>query len=161
MFSLESYYYICKGFYERWGERKMDLLQIIIWLIYPYVVVAVLGMALIWRVNGPSVQEEMKFLYKLGAIVNRMILVLMVLSFLSGFGVIAFYSMTNEPEKLFYWVRSLIYLQPDLDLIGSISFLSRTHFLLLLTLLLALSFSKYIGLLSRPIQLFKGIGRNQ
>ncbi|WP_019153268.1 respiratory nitrate reductase subunit gamma [Robertmurraya massiliosenegalensis] len=133
----------------------MDLLQIIIWLIYPYVVVAVLGMALIWRVNGRSVQEEMKFLYKLGSVVNRIILVLMALSLLSGIGVVVFYSITGDPEKLFYWVKSLVILDPDLDLIGSISILSQTHFLLLLTMLLALSFSKYIGVLQGPKLLFK------
>lgn len=120
-----------------------------IWLVYPYVVIAILGMGLIWQVNAPLDQEETPSLKRHYTFFNRTTIGLMIMSFLTGIGVILFNSMADEPEKLFYWVKSLVYLEPDMELIRSISFLSRSHFVLLLTFLLMFSFSKYVWYL-RP-----------
>lgn len=126
------------------GDGRMDLLQIMLWLVYPYAVVAILGMGLIWKVNTPLDQDESSSFKKGYQFLNRTTIGLMILSFLTGIGVILFDNISNDPEKLFYWVRSLVYLEPDMELIGSISFLSRSHFLLLLTFLMILPFSKYV-----------------
>lgn len=132
------------------GERKMGLLQIMLWLVYPYAVVAVLGMGLIWQAHPRIEQDDLSPIRRIYTLLNRTTIGLMLLSFLTGTAVILFNSMTDEPEKLFYWVRSLVYLDPDLDLISSVSLLSRTHFLLLLTFLFLLPFSKYIRYLWPP-----------
>jgi nitrate reductase gamma subunit len=135
----------------------MDLLQIFLWLIYPYVVVAIVGMGWIWRVDTQTNDDEKVSFKKRSLFLNRTIISLMFLSFSTGVGVILFNSITNEPEKLFHWVKSLVYLEPDLDLIRSTSFLSRTHFILLLTFLLLLSFSTYIGYVTKPFLYVKEI----
>lgn len=126
------------------GDGKMDLLQIMLWLVYPYAVVAILGMGLIWKVNTPLDQDEGGSFKKVYQLLNQTTIGLMIMSFATGLAVILFMNISNEPEKLFYWVKSLVYLEPDMELIGSISILSRSHFLLLLTFLLILPFSKYI-----------------
>lgn len=135
----------------------MDLLQIFLWLIYPYVVVAIVGMGWIWRVDTKNNDDEKVSFKKRSLFLNRIIISLMFLSFSTGVGVILFNSITNEPEKLFHWVKSLVYLEPDMDLIRSTSFLSRTHFILLLTFLLLLSFSTYIGYVAKPFLYVKEI----
>lgn len=126
------------------GDGRMDLLQIMLWLVYPYTVVAILGMGLIWKGNDPLDQEEGSSIKKGYQFLNRTTIGLMIMSFLTGVGVILFNNISNDPQKLFHWVKSLVYLEPDMELIKSISVLSRSHFLLLLTFLLILPFSKYI-----------------
>lgn len=122
----------------------MDLLQVMLWLVYPYAVVAILGMGFIWKANTPIEQEKQGILRLGYTFLNRTTIGLMILSFASGLAVIMFNGLANESAKLYQWVLSLIYLDPDMDLLRSISFLSRTHFLLLLTFLVLLPFSKYI-----------------
>lgn len=142
-------------FMHIFGGRKMDLLQITLWVIYPYAVVAIIGMGIIWQVSGSGEQDHEKLYKKMSLFLKHSIIGLMVLSFATGLGVILFYSISNDPEKLFFWVKSLVILEPDMDLIGSISVLSRTHLLLLLTLLLMLSLSKYIRYLWSPLFFLK------
>lgn len=138
----------------------MDLLQVMLWLVYPYAVVAILGMGFIWKANTPIEQEERGVLRLGYKFLNRTTIGLMILSFASGIAVIMFNGIANESVKLYHWVMSLVYLDPDMDLIRSISFLSRTHFLLLLTFLVLLPFSKYIRYLWPPRYMTKRWTRN-
>lgn len=128
----------------------MNMLQIILWLVYPYAVVAILGMGLIWKANPPVYQEEQESVKKYHIFLNRTTIGLMFLSFGSGIVILLFNGIANESAMLYQWVLSLINLDPNMELIRSISFLSRTHFLLLLTFLLLLPFSKYICYLWPP-----------
>lgn len=127
----------------------MNMLQIMLWLVYPYAVVAILGMGLIWKAN-PVEQEGQESVRKYHIFLNRTTIGLMFLSFGSGIAILLFNGVANESAMLYQWVLSLINLDPNMELIRSISFLSRTHFLLLLTFLLLLPFSKYIGYLWPP-----------
>lgn len=139
-----------------WGLRKMDMLHILLWLIYPYSVVVIVGMALIWRINVPGEEHEGRApISGRNGLLKRLVLGLVALCLITGIGVVLFYSFADEPEKLFIWVTSLLSFRPDLDLIRGISLLSRTHLLLLITLLLLLSLSKYSKYLWRPHLFFK------
>lgn len=133
----------------------MEMFRIMFWMIYPYIVIAILGMALVWQIKSPGDQDGEDLNGRFSLLLNGTIKGLMILSLLSGIGVIWFYHMSNEPEKLFYWVKSLVVLNPDTSLIENISILTRTHFILLLTFILVLSFSSKISYLWRPHLYFK------
>ncbi|GEM_PF-3695238 len=128
----------------------MGLLQMMLWLVYPYAVIAVLGMGLIWQVHPRLEQEEVRSIQRFHKFLNRTTIALMLLSFLTGIGVVLFNRISDDPEKLYHWVKSLMHLEPDTALIEDISLLSRTHFILLLTFLFILPFSKYIRYLWIP-----------
>ncbi|WP_153124878.1 respiratory nitrate reductase subunit gamma [Peribacillus tepidiphilus] len=129
----------------------MDLLQMMIWVIYPYVVVAILGMGIVWQYDEKHVEGNACSKKNLKLKLQKWIIKgLFLMSFLTGAGIIHFYSMVSEPKKLFLWVMSLIQLNPDMDIIKSISILSQAHVVLLMTLLLVLSFSHYLRFFLKP-----------
>lgn len=133
----------------------MEMLHVVLWLIYPYTVVAILGMGLVWQYDVSMILADSEIELKSSLLLRKLVTSLMGLSFLTGVAVVLFYSMTNEPKQLFNWVISLFRLQPDMNLIMNISILSQIHLFLVLTLLLVLSFTKYISYLFNPHQLFK------
>ncbi|MDZ5470316.1 respiratory nitrate reductase subunit gamma [Bacillus sp. 31A1R] len=126
------------------------MLPFMLWIIYPYMVVAILVMGVIWRMDTTKLHEGEQVYKKQSLLVERALSALLVLCLLTGLGVFAFYNISDDPKQLLHWVISLAYLEPDMDLIRNISFLSRLHFILILTLLLALSFTKYLSYLIKP-----------
>lgn len=133
----------------------MDMLHVILWMIYPYTVVAILGMGLVWQYDMEKVVEGSQVELKTNQTLKRSITSLMGLCLITGIAVFIFSSIANEPRQLFNWVLSLLRLQPDMELIMNISILSQVHLLLVLTLLLVFSFTKYISYLLIPHQLIK------
>ncbi|MFE8700347.1 respiratory nitrate reductase subunit gamma [Cytobacillus sp. FJAT-54145] len=131
------------------------MFHIILWIIYPYSVVAILGMGIVWQIDATKIHEEHCSIMEENPILRRTVWSLMTLSILSGIGVVIFYSISDEPLRLFHWVVSLIALAPDMELIKNISYLSRIHLMLLLTFLLMLSFSRQISYFLRPHRYFK------
>jgi nitrate reductase gamma subunit len=133
----------------------MEMLHIILWMIYPYTVIAILGMGLVWQYDLTRWQDDQLP----DSIGSRMLKKtaggLLILSFLSGIAVIFFYSMANEPVDLFYWVVSLIQLKPNMEVIESISILSRIHLILLLTSILVVSLTKYVYYIFKPHRYIK------
>lgn len=131
------------------------MIRELLWMIYPYIVIAIVGMALVWQIKTPVDQDEEELRGTFSKLLHRIIKALMILSLITGIGVVLFYNLSNDPEKIFYWVKSLVFLNPDMALIENISFLSRLHFMLLLTSLLLLSFSNKFSFILRPYQYFK------
>jgi nitrate reductase gamma subunit len=142
-------------FTDRGRVEKMDMLHVIIWMIYPYTVVAILGMGLVWQYDMEKVVEGSQVELKTSQTLKRTITSLMGLCLITGIAVFIFSSIANEPRQLFHWVLSLFRLQPDMELIMNISILSQVHLLLVLTLLLVFSFTKYISYLFIPHQFIR------
>jgi nitrate reductase gamma subunit len=137
------------------GVVKMEMLHVVLWMIYPYSVLAILGMGIVWQYDMAKVIEDTEVELKTGQFLRRTITSLTGLSFLTGIAVMLFSNITNDPEALFQWVLSLLRFNPDVNLIMNISILSQVHLLLVLTLLLVLSFTKYISYLFSPHQFLK------
>lgn len=134
----------------RWGER-VEIVHLMIWLIYPYGVIAILAMGLLWQndpIKGspPDGSETMRFSKSI-KITLRCLIFLCVFS---GVAIIFIYGMSNEPKQLLNWVISLVTLQPNTDIILSISLLSQIHVVLLFTFVLVLSFTSHVKYIIKP-----------
>ncbi|MBA4536479.1 respiratory nitrate reductase subunit gamma [Bacillus aquiflavi] len=129
----------------------MEILQIILWIVYPYFAIAILGMGLVWRFDDDvNYIENPPYSVRASKILKCTVKSLLLLSLFSGISVFIFRSITNEPLLLFYWFVSLVQLNPDMDLIMNISILSRTHLLFLFTFLTMTSLTSYITYLIKP-----------
>lgn len=133
----------------------MEMLHVILWMIYPYSVVAIVVMGLVWQYDMAKVFDNKEVELKTNRLLRKIVTCLIILSILSGIAVLFFSNISHEPQKLFNWVLSLLRLQPDMELIMNISILSQIHLLIVLTLLLVLSFTKYISYLFNPTRYLK------
>lgn len=133
----------------------MEMLHVVLWMIYPYTIMAILGMGLVWQYDMAKVLEDSEMELKTSQLLQKTITSLFLLCLVTGIAVIFFSSMTNDTEQLFNWVLSLLRFNPDLNVIMNISILSQVHLLLVLTLLLVLSFTKYLSYLFIPRQFLK------
>lgn len=133
----------------------MEMLHVVLWLIYPYTIMVILGMGLVWQYDIAKVLEDADVNLKTSHFLRSTITSLMCLSFITGLAVIFSTSMPNDPENLFNWFMSLLRFHPDINVIMNISILSQIHLFLVLTLLLLLSFTKYISYLFIPHRYIK------
>lgn len=128
----------------------MEIFQIILWIIYPYVVFAVFGMGIVWQNDVENEYAQQNQPVESCRLLKKTVMGLMILSVITGLAVIYHSSMNNEPKLIFEWVMSLVRLQPNTEIIRNISFLSRMHFVVLLTFILFISFTNYLPYLLRP-----------
>lgn len=133
----------------------MEMLHVVLWLIYPYTIMVILGMGLVWQYDIAQVLEDADVNLKTSQFLRKTITGLMGLSFITGIAVIFSSSMPNDPENLFNWFLSLVRFNPDINVIMNISILSQVHLFLVLTLLLLLSFTKYISYVFIPHRYIK------
>lgn len=133
----------------------MEMLHVVLWLIYPYTIMVILGMGLVWQYDIAQVLEDADVNLKTSQFLRKTITGLMGLSFITGIVVIFSSSMPNDPENLFNWFLSLVRFNPDINVIMNISILSQVHLFLVLTLLLLLSFTKYISYVFIPHRYIK------
>jgi nitrate reductase gamma subunit len=133
----------------------MEMLHVVLWLIYPYTIMVILGMGIVWQYDIAKVLEDADANLKTSHYLRKTITSLMCLSFITGIAVIFSTSMPNDPENLFNWFVSLLRFNPDMNVIMNISILSQIHLFLVLTLLLLLSFTKYISYLFIPHRYIK------
>ncbi len=115
-----------------------------LWIVFPYTVVAIVGMGLIWQLDTPGGVKANSAVEKF---LTGSLKGLLILCTVSGLVVIHFY---NEVTQLFLWFLSFIQLQPDMSLIENISFLSQMHIVVVFLFLLGLAFSNKISYLLKP-----------
>jgi nitrate reductase gamma subunit len=137
------------------GVVKMEMLHVVLWLIYPYTIMVIIGMSLVWQYDIAKVLEDADVNLKTSQALRKAITSLLCLSSITGIAVLFSSSMPNDPEHLFDWLLSLLQFHPDLSVIMNISILSQVHLFLVLTLLLLLSFTKYISYLFIPHHIIK------
>ncbi|MCM3667453.1 respiratory nitrate reductase subunit gamma [Mesobacillus maritimus] len=132
----------------------MEIDQILLWIVFPYSVVAVVGMSLIWQLeaNGTGSKRSTG-----DRILTGSLKWLFVLGMLTGLVVTHFY---QETAQLYVWGKSLIQLQPDMSVINNISFLSQVHVIIVFSFLLGLAFSSHIRYLMKPHLYIKALFSN-
>ncbi|MBM4764226.1 hypothetical protein GNT69_18340 [Bacillus sp. B15-48] len=118
----------------------MEMYEILLWVVFPYTVLAIVGMGLIWHRQNSCGSKGQRLLT---GVINS----LFILSTVSGLAMIYF---SNEYAQFFLWLISLIKLNPDMSLITTISVLPKVHFLITLFFLLGLAFSNKIVYVLKP-----------
>jgi nitrate reductase gamma subunit len=131
----------------------MDLLHLVLWVIYPYAIIVIVGMGLVWQYDTAKVIESNEQEFKTSRLIRKLIQLLSVLCLISGMAVIGFAKINHDPTQLFNWTISLLKFNPNIEFIKQISIISQVHLFLVLTLLFVLSFTKYISLIFNPHQL--------
>jgi nitrate reductase gamma subunit len=123
--------------------KKMVMYQMV-WIVFPYTVLAIVGMGLIWQLETPSGGKAKSTSERF---LTGSLRWLLVLCTLTGLVVIHLY---DEIAQLFLWFLSFIQFQPDMSLIENISLLSQMHIVIVFLFLLSLAFSNKICYLLKP-----------
>ncbi len=125
----------------------MEMLHIFLWIVYPYSVVAIVAMGLVWQYDA-SREEGTRS--KAGRLLLGIVKILMAASTATGIAIVLSSSIANEPVLLLRWLISLAQLQPDMSLVMDVSILSKVHFIFVFLFLLSLAFTKEIYYLLKP-----------
>lgn len=125
----------------------MEMLQIFLWIVYPYSVAAIVAMGLVWQYDA-SREEGTRS--KAGRFLLVVVKTLMAASTATGMAIVFSSSIAYEPVLLFRWLISLAQLQPDMSLVMDVSILSKVHFIIVFLFLLSLAFTKEIYYLLKP-----------
>lgn len=125
----------------------MEMLQIFLWIVYPYSVAAIVAMGLVWQYDA-SREEGTRS--KAGRLLLVIVKTLMAASIATGIAIVLSSSIANEPVLLLRWLISLAQLQPDMSLVTDVSILSKMHFIFVFLFLLSLAFTKEIYYLLKP-----------
>lgn len=125
----------------------MEMLHIFLWIVYPYSVVAIVAMGLVWQYDA-SREEGTRS--KAGRLLQGVVKTLMAASTATGLAIVLSSSIAYEPVLLLRWLISLAQLQPDLSLVTDVSILSKVHFIVVFLFLLSLAFTKEIYYLLKP-----------
>jgi nitrate reductase gamma subunit len=127
--------------------RAMEMLQIFLWIVYPYSVVAILAMGLVWQYDASREEGSRS---KAGRLLLVVVKTLMAASTATGIAIVLSSSIAYEPVLLLRWLISLAQLQPDMSLVMDVSILSKVHFIIVFLFLLSLAFTKEIYYLFKP-----------
>ncbi|MGV2940785.1 respiratory nitrate reductase subunit gamma [Mesobacillus sp. LC4] len=127
--------------------RAMEMLHIFLWIVYPYSVVAIVAMGLVWQYDA-SREEGTRS--KAGRLLLGIVKILMAASTATGIAIVLSSSIAYEPVLLLRWLISLAQLQPDMSLVMDVSILSKVHFIVVFLFLLSLAFTKEIYYLLKP-----------
>ncbi|PLR97641.1 respiratory nitrate reductase subunit gamma [Bacillus sp. T33-2] len=133
----------------------MGMLQIFIWIIYPYTVAATVVMGLVWQYDPAKEFDEPDVITKARRILVNAVKALLILSTLTGMGMLLFGSIADEPVRILRWVLSLVQLKPDMELVSNISILSQAHFIIALSFLMGLAFTNKVSYLLKPHEYVK------
>lgn len=125
----------------------MEMLHIFLWIVYPYSVVAIVAMGLVWQYDA-SREEGTRS--KAGRLLLGIVKLLMAASTATGIAIVLSSSIAYEPVLLLRWLISLAQLQPDMSLVMDVSILSKVHFIVVFLFLLSLAFTKEIYYLLKP-----------
>ncbi|WP_079508069.1 respiratory nitrate reductase subunit gamma [Mesobacillus jeotgali] len=132
----------------------MEMLHMFLWIVYPYTVVAIVGMGIVWQYDASSDEGART---EAGRLLIVMVKILMAASTATGIAIVTSSSLADEPVLLLRWLISLVQLQPDMSLILDISVLSTVHFIVVFLFLLSLAFTKEIYYLMKPHHYLKKI----
>jgi nitrate reductase gamma subunit len=125
----------------------MEMLQIFLWIVYPYTVAAIVAMGIVWQYDATREEGTTSKASRLLVYVVRG---LMVASTATGILIVLSSRIANEPVQLLKWLISLAQLKPDLNLVLNISILSKVHYIIVFLFLLSLAFTKEIYYLLKP-----------
>ena len=125
----------------------MEMLQIFLWIVYPYSVAAIVAMGIVWQYDASREEGSRS---KAGRLLLVVVKTLMAASTATGIAIVLSSSIANEPVLLLRWLISLAQLQPDMSLVMDVSILSKVHFIIVFLFLLSLAFTKEIYYILKP-----------
>jgi nitrate reductase gamma subunit len=129
----------------------MEMLHVVLWMIYPYTIMAIIVMGVVWQYDIANDSFVSETNVRTSKFLRKIISSLIILSIITGIAV--FFS--SDPAYLINWMISLLLFSPDTRAIMNISILSQIHLFLVLTLLLILALSKYLSYLFIPRKVIK------
>ena len=133
----------------------MEIVQIFLWVIYPYMVAVIFAMGLVWNCDTTELYEENHQFIRKSKAFRLTVKSLMFLSVSTGIITVLMYGVEQDTVHLFQWMISVLSLHPEIQLIEKLSLLTRMHVVLVLTFLLMVSFTKYINYLLHPLLYLK------
>lgn len=125
----------------------MEMVQMFLWIVFPYTVAAIVAMGIVWQCDASREEGTHS---KAGKFLLILVKILMAASTATGIAIVLSSSIANEPVLLLRWLISLAQLQPDMSLIRDVSILSKVHFIIVFLFLLSLAFTKEIYYLLNP-----------
>ncbi|RSD29371.1 respiratory nitrate reductase subunit gamma [Mesobacillus subterraneus] len=125
----------------------MEMLQVFMWIVFPYTVAAIVAMGIVWRYDAAGEEAAAS---TSGKILVYVVKGLMAASTATGIVIVLSSKISDEPILLLKWLVSLAQLEPDLTLILDISILSKVHFIVVFLFLLSLAFTKEFYYLFKP-----------
>lgn len=130
------------------GDLRMEMMDMILWIIYPYMVAMIMMMGSVWQCDYSVLYSENKYFSNLSKFLLLTVKGLFTLSLFTGFAVF-FNKVGNDSLDLLYWGISFITFRPNLHFINEMSLLTRMHMLVLFTFFLMYSFSRFVKVKNR------------
>ncbi len=129
----------------------------LLWVVFPYMVAAVVAMSLIWQLDITNEGNEKSVKGFKKKLLSYIIWALLLLSSITGLAMVIESGMGNEPAKLLRWLLSMVQFHPDIDMVRNVSLLSRIHFVIAFLFLSFLACSNKLVYLMKPHLYWKRI----
>ena len=132
---------------------RMELLDIILWIIYPYSVIPIVLMGLIWQYDFEYIKQySTESGIQTLSIVKWMIRFLLIIVTMTGISLVFVDQLNGDRLLLVQWLIGLMTLSPSIDLILHSSIVTKIHIFTFFTLLFILPFTTYIRFITKPIR---------
>lgn len=130
---------------EGTGVLKMEIFNMILWVIYPYTVLIIVMMGRLWKCDFSQLYKGNKIFESIGTVLFIVVKALLWLSLLSGAASLFVSGVGNDLLDMLYWGISFISFRPNTDLIEKMSLLTQLHMMVLFTFFLVLSFTMFFS----------------
>jgi len=130
---------------EGTGVLKMEIFNMILWVIYPYTVLIIVMMGRLWKCDFSQLYKGNKIFESISTILFIVVKALLWLSLLSGAASLFVSGVGNDLLDMLYWGISFISFRPNTDLIEKMSLLTQLHMMVLFTFFLVLSFTMFFS----------------
>lgn len=124
---------------------KMEIFNMILWVIYPYTVLIIVMMGRLWKCDFSQLYKGNKIFESISTILFIVVKALLWLSLLSGAASLFVSGVGNDLLDMLYWGISFISFRPNTDLIEKMSLLTQLHMMVLFTFFLVLSFTMFFS----------------
>jgi nitrate reductase gamma subunit len=124
--------------------NNVEIDKMLLWIVFPYMVVAIFGMGVIWQFDAPEGSRSSSVPER---ILSGSLKWLLILCTITGLGLIHF---SDEFSQMLLWLLSLLQFRPDMNLILSASLLSQTHLIIVFVFFLALAFTNKMAFIIKP-----------
>ncbi|MFS0864236.1 respiratory nitrate reductase subunit gamma [Fredinandcohnia sp. 179-A 10B2 NHS] len=111
----------------------MKLIDMILWMIIPYTVVLLIIMGMIWRDRSKDKNRSKR--------INHLFLFFLLL--FAGTGTVILLTLHNDLTVILSWTKGLLTMNPQIEMMYTISPLALLHILSLFAILLLLPFTGF------------------
>lgn len=111
----------------------MKLIDMILWMVIPYTVVLLIIMGMIWRDRSEDKNRTKR--------INHLFLFFLLL--FAGTGTVLLLALHNDLTVILSWTKGLLTMNPQIEMMYSVSPLAQLHILSLFALLVLLPFTGF------------------